>query len=420
MDLWQEERNVKEDKQSFSLFLIRSTVMQTKQNQWQMLRSQDKYQIHWRPEQDALYWIHLSTAQDAGLEFWQTGSNDIITYQSVPKECVVNAVSESGKRELFARQLTPRERPNVTLRPSWVHTRSNTVSMPREPRVICRPGTLTRVLQGVVERGNRTICWSQSRRHLQRRNSHGRTCKESQNKPKNLWLQKRLKTTHLRTIFLVRRPCVLVGEIKMEVDRRSLRIFFQSQEFAPTKGNCRVCDGRGVHTLRVARTLFWHIFFAWRTDIAHTHGSRCLQCGRHISPSHPLHSHVPSAVLAVPARPLGHLVPVFPFFAELFPIRKRGSGALPQRREVWLPGRYHALHIYWSWIPLHYKMTSLWWIWWRTQRPWEECDGDRESRRLFRTKVVLVHWLFEFFCGSFSDLAHEPCIKGANHVRGGV
>ena len=32
----------------------------------------------------------------------------------------------------FARQLTPRERPKVTLRPSWVHTRSNTVSMPRE------------------------------------------------------------------------------------------------------------------------------------------------------------------------------------------------------------------------------------------------------------------------------------------------
>ena len=65
-----------------------------------MLRSQDKYQIHWRPEQDALYWIHLSTAQDAGLEFWQTGSNDIITYQSVPKECVVNVVSESGKNRI--------------------------------------------------------------------------------------------------------------------------------------------------------------------------------------------------------------------------------------------------------------------------------------------------------------------------------
>ena len=28
-----------------------------------------QYQIHWRPEQDAVYWIHLSTVEDAGLEF---------------------------------------------------------------------------------------------------------------------------------------------------------------------------------------------------------------------------------------------------------------------------------------------------------------------------------------------------------------
>ena len=59
------------------------------------------YQIRWRSEQDAMYWIYLFTAQDAGLEFWQTGSNAIITYQSLPKECVVKVVSESGKREFF-------------------------------------------------------------------------------------------------------------------------------------------------------------------------------------------------------------------------------------------------------------------------------------------------------------------------------
>ena len=82
------------------------------------------YQIHWRPDLDAVYWIHLSTAQDAGLEFWQTGSNANITYQSVPKESVVTVVSESGKRELFARQLTARKGPKVTLRASWVHARS--------------------------------------------------------------------------------------------------------------------------------------------------------------------------------------------------------------------------------------------------------------------------------------------------------
>ena len=86
-----------------------------------------QYQIHWRPEQDAVYWIPLSTAQDAGLEFWQASSKATITYQSVPNEG-----SESGKRELFARQLTPRERPKVTLRPSWVHTRSKNARMLRE------------------------------------------------------------------------------------------------------------------------------------------------------------------------------------------------------------------------------------------------------------------------------------------------
>ena len=55
-------------------------------------------QIHWRPEQNAVYWVHLRSAQNAGLEFWQTGSGAIISYQSVPKECVAKVVSENRKR----------------------------------------------------------------------------------------------------------------------------------------------------------------------------------------------------------------------------------------------------------------------------------------------------------------------------------
>ena len=90
------------------------------------------YQIHWRPEQDAVYWIHLSTAQDVGLEFWQTGSNATVTFQSVPIECVVKVVNESRKRKLFARQLSHRKRPKVTLRESWVHTSSYDLRKPRE------------------------------------------------------------------------------------------------------------------------------------------------------------------------------------------------------------------------------------------------------------------------------------------------
>ena len=54
------------------------------------------YQIRWRSEQDAMYWIYLFTAQDAGLEFWQTGSNAIITCQSLPKECVVTKLTRTS------------------------------------------------------------------------------------------------------------------------------------------------------------------------------------------------------------------------------------------------------------------------------------------------------------------------------------
>ena len=90
------------------------------------------HQIHWRPEQDAVYMVHLRSAQNAGLEFRQTVSNAIITYQSVPQECVVKVVNESGKREMFARQLTPREEPKVTLREEWVHRISNALRLPRE------------------------------------------------------------------------------------------------------------------------------------------------------------------------------------------------------------------------------------------------------------------------------------------------
>ena len=63
------------------------------------------YQIHWRPEQDAVYWVHLRSAQNAGLEFWHTGSNAIVTHRPVPKECVVKVVSEIEKREIV-RQTT--------------------------------------------------------------------------------------------------------------------------------------------------------------------------------------------------------------------------------------------------------------------------------------------------------------------------
>ena len=53
---------------------------------------------HWRNDQNAVYWVELSRAQDLGLQFGQTKSNVIMVHQSVPFRCtdrVVRADSEA-------------------------------------------------------------------------------------------------------------------------------------------------------------------------------------------------------------------------------------------------------------------------------------------------------------------------------------
>ena len=127
-----------------------------------------------------------------------------------------------------------------------------------------------------------------------------------------------------------------------------------------------VCATGGcTHTLLSHAHFFWHIFVAWRTNIAYTHGSRCVQCACRTSPSRFVCSHVSSSVLAVPARSLRHHVSVSTVFVELYPTQKRGSSALPHdRRGVWLLGRSHALHGLWAQTS---PTTPL--LWTVTRRP---------------------------------------------------
>ena len=49
-------------------------------------------------------------------------------------------------------------------------------------------------------------------------------------------------------------------------------------------------------------------------------------------------------------------------------------------------------------------------------------NDDRESKLFFLSSGPRLCWysvLFEI-CGSFREIAHGSCIKGANHVRGGM
>ena len=70
-----------------------------------------------------------------------------------------------------------------------------------------------------------------------------------------------------------------------------------------------VCATVCVHTHSVSHAHFSDTFSLRGVQTSHTHGSRCLQCACHTSPSHPLHSHVSSTSLLFPH---GHFNTSFP------------------------------------------------------------------------------------------------------------
>ena len=72
------------------------------------------YATKWKYDQNAVYWIRLSKAQNQGLEFWQTKSFAIITCTTIPGDCIDRATSQNGERVDVERLETPMPIPEVT------------------------------------------------------------------------------------------------------------------------------------------------------------------------------------------------------------------------------------------------------------------------------------------------------------------
>ena len=78
------------------------------------------YETTWKRNQDAVYWVRLKKAQDQGSELWQTKSFAIMTYFTIPGECIDRVTAQHGDRVLFERLATPRPAPKVTLKRNYL------------------------------------------------------------------------------------------------------------------------------------------------------------------------------------------------------------------------------------------------------------------------------------------------------------
>ena len=67
----------------------------------------------WKYDQNAVFWVRLSKAQDQGLEFWQTKSFAIMIYATIPGDCIDRVTSQNGERVIFKRLETPWPVPKI-------------------------------------------------------------------------------------------------------------------------------------------------------------------------------------------------------------------------------------------------------------------------------------------------------------------
>ena len=83
------------------------------------------YQTYWERNQEAVYWIKLSRAQDQGLQFWQSKTFAIITCATVPGDCIDRVIlNSSGSQQ--------RPAPKFTLKSNWL-TQQKQQQQPQQP-----------------------------------------------------------------------------------------------------------------------------------------------------------------------------------------------------------------------------------------------------------------------------------------------
>ena len=97
----------------------------------------------WKKHQNTVYWVDIPLAQKKGLKFYQTRSNAIILYNTLPAYCIPKVVRmETGEIIYETVYESPRPPPKISLRHDWMKelgsevARQAEVNQPTQPNQI--------------------------------------------------------------------------------------------------------------------------------------------------------------------------------------------------------------------------------------------------------------------------------------------
>ena len=79
------------------------------------------YKQKWKRQQDTVYWVDIQLAQRTGLKFYQTRSNAIILYDTLPAWCVSKVVAMKSEEIKYQKvYVSSRPPPKISYKDNWM------------------------------------------------------------------------------------------------------------------------------------------------------------------------------------------------------------------------------------------------------------------------------------------------------------
>ena len=78
-------------------------------------------QQQWKRHQDTVYWVDIQLAQQKGFKFYQTRSNAIILYDTLPAYCIPKVVVMKSEEIIYQKvHVSPRHLPKSSFIDNWM------------------------------------------------------------------------------------------------------------------------------------------------------------------------------------------------------------------------------------------------------------------------------------------------------------
>ena len=145
------------------------------------------HQKKWKKHQYTVYWVDIKLGQQKGLKFYQTRSNAIIFYDTLPAYCIPKAIMMESGEIIYEKVLaSPRPPPKISFKDNWMKELGSEVagggedSQQIKPRSKTHLSSTVRLVKseqpsGLLTQGDRKRCLVWLRKHKLK---NGETCKE--------------------------------------------------------------------------------------------------------------------------------------------------------------------------------------------------------------------------------------------------